>query len=344
MTKKCIGCGAILQDTDPKAIGYVHSLDMDLCQRCFRIKHYNDLTIDLRDSFRNADILKGIRDQEGVIVWIIDVMNVDFALDTEVIKALQGRKAIIVFNKFDLLPGTSDVTKYEDYLIASIRDKLKGVRPIDVLLVHKYDDHFRELFFSSIKKSGEDTFVFIGHFNAGKSTVINKLIGQEVLLSSRYPSTTVAFNVMDYEGLRFIDTPGLIYKDHLAAFISSDEVKRYVLDHQIKPRVYQVYSPQAYVIEDLLVVTIRPKDRASLVCHIDDRLDIHRTKAEGLRDYLSKQKKGSKISSAEVHNYKTKKATELVVNGLGAFGIKGACDIAIRMAYPLGIKERERIL
>ena len=41
--KKCLGCGAILQDQDAKAKGYVKKLDQDYCQRCFRLNHYNDL-------------------------------------------------------------------------------------------------------------------------------------------------------------------------------------------------------------------------------------------------------------------------------------------------------------
>ncbi len=343
MIKKCTGCGAILQDGDAKAIGYVNSLDMDLCQRCFKIRHYGDLTIDLRDSFKNADILEGIKSQEGIIVWIIDVMNVDFALDEAIIDALKGRRAIIIFNKFDLLSAATDISKYENYLITSIRERLKGIDVLDVLLVHKYDEHFKDLFLSSVKRCNEDTYIFIGHFNAGKSTVINKLVGKEVLLSSKYPSTTVAFNEMKHEGLRFIDTPGLLYDDHLATFFSSTEVKRYVLDHQIKPRVYQVYSPQSYVVEDLLAITLRPKERSTLVFHIDDRIDIHRTKAENLQDYLVKRNI-TKISNAKAHRHKSSKAVELVINGLGAFSIKGSGDITLHMSYPLGIKERERIL
>ena len=280
MIKKCSACGAILQDEDVNAIGYVNSLDMDLCRRCFRIRHYGDLIIDLRDSFSNTEILNGIKEIDGTTIWIIDVMNVDFALDAELIKALKGRNVIIIFNKFDLLATTTDINKYEEYLISAIKDKLRDIRVIDVLLVHKYDEHFRDLFFSSIDCLKEDTYIFIGHFNAGKSTVINKLIEKEVLLSSKYPSTTVAFNEISFKGLKFIDTPGLIYKDHLATFFASRKVKRYVLDHQIKPRIYQVYSSQSYLVEDILAITIRPKERATLILHIDDRLEVHRTKAE----------------------------------------------------------------
>ena len=39
---KCMGCGSILQNTDPSAEGYVRDLSKDLCERCFKIRHYNE--------------------------------------------------------------------------------------------------------------------------------------------------------------------------------------------------------------------------------------------------------------------------------------------------------------
>lgn len=38
MIKKCIGCGAILQDNNPLIEGYTTVLTNDLCKRCFRMK------------------------------------------------------------------------------------------------------------------------------------------------------------------------------------------------------------------------------------------------------------------------------------------------------------------
>ena len=41
MIKKCIGCGSVLQDSHPDEIGYVTDLEKELCERCFKIRHYN---------------------------------------------------------------------------------------------------------------------------------------------------------------------------------------------------------------------------------------------------------------------------------------------------------------
>ena len=45
--KKCIGCGVELQMEDIKKPGYIKDINQDYCQRCFRMTHYNDLTIDI---------------------------------------------------------------------------------------------------------------------------------------------------------------------------------------------------------------------------------------------------------------------------------------------------------
>ena len=40
MSKKCLGCGVILQDMDANQDGYVEDMSHDICQRCFMIKNY----------------------------------------------------------------------------------------------------------------------------------------------------------------------------------------------------------------------------------------------------------------------------------------------------------------
>ena len=48
MTKYCKGCGVRLQDEDREAIGYTPNLEKDYCQRCFRIRHYDDVMISMQ--------------------------------------------------------------------------------------------------------------------------------------------------------------------------------------------------------------------------------------------------------------------------------------------------------
>ena len=55
---KCHGCGIELQNFDNKLLGYTKNLDSDLCERCFRIKHYNDYQKVIKDNNWVFSILK----------------------------------------------------------------------------------------------------------------------------------------------------------------------------------------------------------------------------------------------------------------------------------------------
>ena len=68
---RCIGCGTILQDTNPSEDGYVYSDELSLCMRCFKIKNYGE---NLKIDKTNDDyikILEGINDDDICIVLII---------------------------------------------------------------------------------------------------------------------------------------------------------------------------------------------------------------------------------------------------------------------------------
>lgn len=55
--RRCYGCGAILQSNDPNEAGYIpkekfDSDDQNLCERCYKLRHYSsfqesgDLSLD----------------------------------------------------------------------------------------------------------------------------------------------------------------------------------------------------------------------------------------------------------------------------------------------------------
>ena len=76
MEKRCLGCGALLQNTDSSKIGYVQDIKMDYCKRCFQMIHYdihndNDFVTD------NNLVLEKLRTLTGQYVWIIDIFDLD---------------------------------------------------------------------------------------------------------------------------------------------------------------------------------------------------------------------------------------------------------------------------
>ena len=69
MTKKCMGCGAILQNNDQNKDGFIDSLDKSICERCFRLRNYGEYReVDLN----NDDCLKIIKDipKDSLVVYL----------------------------------------------------------------------------------------------------------------------------------------------------------------------------------------------------------------------------------------------------------------------------------
>ena len=76
---RCIGCGAVIQSEDQTKPGYAPESALEkeevICQRCFRLKHYNEVQdVDLTsDDFLN--ILQEIGNHDCLVVYLIDLFD-----------------------------------------------------------------------------------------------------------------------------------------------------------------------------------------------------------------------------------------------------------------------------
>ena len=58
MSKICKGCGVVLQNSDANSIGYTPKMEADYCQRCFRIRHYDDVVISMKQGIDSDAVLR----------------------------------------------------------------------------------------------------------------------------------------------------------------------------------------------------------------------------------------------------------------------------------------------
>ncbi|HLT57061.1 MAG TPA: ribosome biogenesis GTPase YqeH, partial [Bacillota bacterium] len=76
----CNGCGIQIQTTDPEKLGYAPSSSLNrdtiLCQRCFRLKHYNEIQDISMSDEDFMQLVSSISEQEGLVVYIIDIFDV----------------------------------------------------------------------------------------------------------------------------------------------------------------------------------------------------------------------------------------------------------------------------
>ena len=79
----CIGCGATIQTTDKAGLGFTpqSALEKGLetgevyCQRCFRLRHYNEITdVQLTDD-DFLKLLHEVGDSDALVVNVIDIFD-----------------------------------------------------------------------------------------------------------------------------------------------------------------------------------------------------------------------------------------------------------------------------
>ena len=73
---KCIGCGVKLQTINNDTLGYTTNLDNKLCERCFRIRNYNDYKFVIKDNNDYINILKDINKTNDLVVLVVDLFNI----------------------------------------------------------------------------------------------------------------------------------------------------------------------------------------------------------------------------------------------------------------------------
>ena len=347
MEKKCIGCGAVLQNDNPNVIGYVVNLEMDYCQRCFKMIHYdqhkeNDFKPD------NEEIISKLEKLEGQFVWIIDIFDLDSSLYSLLADFYKKHDCHIILNKCDLLPDSINFQKLAEYV-------LKRLHSINVrsksILTRGINSDFIENFKNYIVSN--ENIIITGLANVGKSTVINELLGQNILTTNRYPATTIEMNEISLNDYHITDTVGIILESSIQFYLDNKQLKKSIPLKMIKPTVYQIYSDQSLAIAGLVRFDIFTDRKATIVTYFSDQLDIHRSKQINA-DSLWQKHYGAElkptIKKANLNNFKKihfvhKGKKDYFISGLGFITVVcPKAEIDIYVYEPIMIKEREAMI
>ena len=234
MAKVCSGCGTILQNTDPHLEGYTPDLKNDLCQRCFKIKHYG-VNLPTSKVIKNEDLLLKINKRQHMILFLVDFLNIY----QEIIDVYQKIKdpKILVITKSDLIPQNIKKDKMGDNI-----KRVYGIKE-DVLMVSAQTGENINLIRDLINKHQKVDIV--GFTNAGKSSLINRLAISNLTVS-KDANTTLDFIEIKTEYGIIYDSPG---------FIPTDFVDGMIPRKKIKPIVYQLKSKYYLTFLDFKIKT-----------------------------------------------------------------------------------------
>lgn len=296
---KCIGCGATLQNKDKTKEGYVDDLKKDLCERCFRIRHYNDYKFIDKDNKYYLDIIKQIEKTKDLVILVTDFLNIESLNELKI-----KNPVLLVLAKRDLIPRHLD----ENKLLNNIKTNLNIV---DKTIVCSKNNYNLDLLYEKINKYKKSKKVYvIGYTNAGKSTLINKMIqnysgSKPEITTSILPSTTLdLIDVNINDDLTIIDTPGLL--DEGSIILNTDEnmLKKILPKKEIKPSVIQVKVDQTIIIDDLVRLDV--EKGTNLIFYISNDLKLNRF-----------YKPTEKLTNLKYHNLNIKENQDIVIKGLG---------------------------
>ena len=122
MSKICKGCGVVLQNENKQAIGYTPKMEADYCQRCFRIRHYDDVVISMKQGIDSDEMLARIAKLDALIVWVVDLFDFEANMIKGLNRHLMGKDILMVATKRDLLPDTLSDEKLADFLLRRLKE------------------------------------------------------------------------------------------------------------------------------------------------------------------------------------------------------------------------------
>ncbi len=346
----CYGCGAVIQSEDPNQAGYVpkRALTRDhiLCQRCFRMKHYHELTGSPLTADDFLTTLASIASRDGLILYMLDGFDLDGSMIPGLSRHLAKRDFLVVVNKVDLLDRVKEAK-----LIFAVRKKLaeQGLKVLDVLLVSCKNQEGLEDVFGAIDyyAKGRDTYV-VGMANVGKSSLINALIARyedDLITTGEFPGTTLATIAIDFgNGTKIYDTPGFLTDRQMTAHVRGADLSIVLPDKAIRTRVYQLDSGQTLYVGGLARLDFISGKHLGITAYFSRNLRIHRTKtihADGIYDqhrvlnpYPENVLTVDQLKAVDFHL--PPRAVDIWIAGLGWFYLKNP-DGHFRVYVPDGV-------
>lgn len=354
-TIDCQGCGATLQTTDEKEIGYIPKItnsDSLFCRRCFKLRHYNVAEPVSLDSDDYQSMVAQIRQTNSLIVHLIDVFDVDSTLVDSLPRFVGDNPIILAANKVDLLPKSTNQNRLKNWLRSVAKEaglNVEGVYLISAKKGHSLDELAKDM---EQMRKGKDIYV-TGVTNVGKSTFINMYIQRstgikEAITTSYFPGTTLGFiNIPLDDETALIDTPGIINEHQLAHYISNNDLKTVLPNKEVKSRNYQLNENQSLFVGGFARLDFVKGERQTFICYFSNGIPLHRTKMDNA-DALYQRQLGELLSPPTAETiealpelteqaFKIKQPnTDIVISGLGWFTILQG-DVTVKVHSPKGV-------
>ncbi|WJH32986.1 ribosome biogenesis GTPase YqeH [Paenibacillus sp. CC-CFT747] len=357
--KHCEGCGVELQTEEPSRLGYIPPQALEktpvVCQRCYRIKHYNEMSSIALQQDDFLKILGEIGHTRSLVLHIVDLFDFEGTLISGLQRFIGTNPVLLVVNKIDLLPKVTNLNKLLNWVQKQAKEN--GLKVADIVLVsakknigfdrllEKLDQH----------RDGRNVYV-VGATNVGKSTLINRLIRdysdlEAELTVSQYPGTTLNLvHIPIDDGSDIIDTPGIVYKHRLTELVERRDLNALLPGKPVNPMIYQLNERQTLYFGSLARFDFVKGPRQSFTCYVSNSINIHRTKLEKA-DELYEEHKGKllqppaeqdldKLPTLTKHPIHVRKGrrVDVLISGLGWVKLNSEEGAELEVHVPRGVK------
>lgn len=287
--KKCIGCGNFLNNEENN-LGFVPKLDLNtsLCQRCFKLKHYNEFLDSKITTPHIQKILSNLNISNSNVFLVLDVLDIpNTILNKEIIN--NAKKLFFIVNKIDKLPNIFNHFTTNKNVKQTINSF--GFNNYEIIYTSiKNNSSIKRLMkiINSINKN--ENIHFIGKSNTGKTSLINCLLKlnkkNTTLISNSYINTTLDFKKIQINKTHnIIDSPGFIDNTNILNFINPIKSKLINSNNNVVKN-FSLNTGQSIIIEKLAVINYLDGEKCNFSFYIAKNMKLLRCKSSNFKSNI----------------------------------------------------------